>query len=43
MSNTFNNVYELSQKNNISMRMASYKISLEHLNKVYKLKGNGII
>ena len=43
MSNTFESVYDLSKRKNISMRMASYILSLEHLNKVYKLKGNGII
>ena len=38
MVNTYNKVASISRKENISFRMACYKIALERINSVY-LKG----
>ena len=39
MISTYNKVATLSRKNNISYRMACYKIALERINSVYLKRG----
>ena len=43
MNKTYDEVYINSKKNNISMRMSAYQLSLQHLEKVYKLRGEEFI
>ena len=43
MINTFQEVYNYSIKQKISLRMASYIIAIKHIEKVYKSKGISII
>ena len=40
MNQTYDEVYKYSKNNNISMRIASYILSLKHLENVYKLRGS---
>ena len=39
MTKTYEEVYLNSKKNNLTMRMSAYQLSLRHLEKVYKLRG----
>ena len=39
MTKTYDDVWVNSKKNNISMRMSAYQLSLQYLEKVYKLRG----
>ena len=43
MTKTFNEVYNFSKKNNISLRNSAYIISLKYLEKVYELRGYNLI